>query len=202
MIDDKQVAKIWYVMGNIRVICNRSSTDKTTRWHNEVTTDVTQFAFTHGGQVRANVSLFLWTSSVFSFLNFWPTKELIIFSTSDTSPRLYHTTIYIVLRETFHVSLSTYGSRTCYSLSPRNRSTHYEFSCYFITLSCQPHHDITLPEYYYWSRFANANSANRECFVAVPVTVSPCKFHAFENWTNFNSGMSHVLFLFTVTCHC
>ena len=68
--------------------------------------------------------------------------------------------------------------------------------------SCQPHHDITLPEYYYWSRFANANSDNRECFVAVPVTVSPCKFHAFENRTNFNSGMSHVLFLFTVTCHC
>ena len=68
--------------------------------------------------------------------------------------------------------------------------------------SCQPHHDITLREYYYWSRFANANSDNRECFVAVPVTVSPCKFHAFENRTNFNSGMSHVLFLFTVTCHC
>ncbi len=39
--------------------------------------------------------------------------------------------------------------------------------------SCQPHHDITLREYNYWSRFANTNSDNRECFVAVPVTMSP-----------------------------
>ena len=68
--------------------------------------------------------------------------------------------------------------------------------------SCQPHHEITLHEYYYWSRFANANSDNLEFFVAVPVTVSPWNFNAFENRTNFNSGMSHVLFVFTVTCHC
>jgi hypothetical protein len=131
--------------GTFVFFCNRSSTDKTTRWHNEVTTDVTQFAFTHGGQVRANVILLLWTSSVFSFLNFWPTKELIIFSTSDISPRLYHTIPYILYRTKRNFSCKSFDMVAaqvilCHVHVTELLTMHFPV---ILSPSCQPHHDIT-----------------------------------------------------------
>ena len=171
--------------------------------------DVTRFGFTHGGQVTTIV-IFLRTNICVLFPHFSANERAhnfldIRFLLPNVPYRtIPHTLLYYLgtsascneAGENFCVSLSFY----CCTVSQVLFSPFIFFRRpLFLSITTSWH---SATQFLYWSWLANADSDNCGRFVAALENLTPWNFYAFENRTNFNSGLHLSLFAFTVTCLC